>query len=104
MSDHLVIVDANYPGLALDLTRNIKDVSTKPIKLVIDTHHHPDHLYGNSIFTRLGATTLAHGGVLEELKRYEPEMWRGVAKGRKNDHGPNHNIPQASTQNNLHRP
>jgi hypothetical protein len=38
MSDYLVIVDANYPGLALDLVQNIKDISAKPIKLVIDTH------------------------------------------------------------------
>lgn len=83
MSDHLVIVDANYPGLALDLVREIQAYSTKPIKLVIDTHHHPDHLYGNPIYTRLGATTIAHIGVLDELKRFEPEMWRSVSKARK---------------------
>jgi glyoxylase-like metal-dependent hydrolase (beta-lactamase superfamily II) len=83
MGDHLVVIDANYPGLALDLVRDIKDVSTKPIKLVIDTHHHPDHLYGNHVFTRLGAKTIGHVGILEELKRYEPDMWRGVAKTRK---------------------
>lgn len=83
MSDHLVVVDANYPGLALDLVRDIQAKWTKPIKLVIDTHHHPDHLYGNPIFTRLGATTIGHVGILDELKRYEPDMWRGVAKVRK---------------------
>jgi len=83
MSDHLVIVDANYPGLALDLVRSIKEVSDRPIQLVIDTHHHPDHLYGNHVFTRLGAKTIGHVGILEELKRYEPDMWRGVAKARK---------------------
>jgi len=83
MSDHLVIVDANYPGLALDLVREIQGRWTKPIKLVIDTHHHPDHLYGNHIFTRLGATTIGHIGILEELKRYEPDMWRSVVKARR---------------------
>jgi glyoxylase-like metal-dependent hydrolase (beta-lactamase superfamily II) len=83
MNDHLVVVDANYPGLALDLVRDIQGKFTKPIKLVIDTHHHPDHLYGNLVFTKLGATTIAHAGVLDELKRYEPEMWRSVAKARK---------------------
>jgi glyoxylase-like metal-dependent hydrolase (beta-lactamase superfamily II) len=83
MNDHLVVVDANYPGLALDLVRDIQGKFTKPIKLVIDTHHHPDHLYGNLVFTKLGATTIAHTGVLDELKRYEPEMWRSVAKARK---------------------
>jgi cyclase len=83
MSDHLVLVDANYPGPALDLLRDVQAKWTKPIKLVIDTHHHPDHLSGNHVFTRLGATTIGHAGILEELKRYEPEMWRGVVKARK---------------------
>jgi len=30
------------------------------IKFAIDTHHHRDHAYGNAVFTRMGATTIAH--------------------------------------------
>jgi len=61
----------------------VKKVSSKPIQYVIDTHHHQDHAYGNSLFTRIGATTIAYAGAFEEMKRYEPENWRRVSKVRK---------------------
>jgi glyoxylase-like metal-dependent hydrolase (beta-lactamase superfamily II) len=83
MNDSLVIVDANYPGGAQALLAELPKVSSKPIRYVIDTHHHPDHAYGNPIFTVRGATTIAHIGVLEEMRRYEPQFFQGVAKVRK---------------------
>ncbi|PYV37829.1 MAG: MBL fold metallo-hydrolase, partial [Acidobacteria bacterium] len=39
--------------------------------------------YGNPVWTKLGATTLAHVGVAEEMKRYEPKRWQEAAKQRK---------------------
>jgi glyoxylase-like metal-dependent hydrolase (beta-lactamase superfamily II) len=83
MSDHLIVVDANYPGGARAVLDDVKQVSSKPIKYVIDTHHHPDHSYGNVVFTRTGAITIGHIGVVEEMKRYEPGFWQGVARVRK---------------------
>jgi cyclase len=83
MNDYLVVVDANYPSGARALIEDVKKVSSKPIKYVIDTHHHQDHAYGNPIFTKMGAITIGHVGVVEEMKRYEPKNWRGVAKVRK---------------------
>jgi cyclase len=83
MADYLVVVDANYPSGARALIDDIKTVSTKPIKYVIDTHADADHAYGNPIFTKLGATTIAYVGALEEMKRYEPKMWRQTAGWRK---------------------
>ena len=50
------------------------------MKYVFDTHHHGDHAYGNSIWTKAGATTLAYKGVAEEMKRYEPARWQAAAK------------------------
>jgi cyclase len=83
MNDYLIVVDANYPGGARALLDDLPRMSSKPIKYVIDTHHHPDHAYGNPVFTRRGAVTLGHIGVLQEMKRYEPAMWQGVARVRK---------------------
>jgi glyoxylase-like metal-dependent hydrolase (beta-lactamase superfamily II) len=53
------------------------------VKYVFDTHHHGDHAYGNAVWTKAGATTLAYFGVAEEMKRYEPKRWQEAAKERK---------------------
>lgn len=83
MKDYLIIVDANFPSGARAAIADAKKVSSKPIKYVFDTHHHGDHLYGNPVWTQLGATTLAYVGVKEELRRYEPAGWQSTAKSRK---------------------
>lgn len=83
MSDHLVIVDANFPSGARRVMEDARKVSKKPIKFVFDTHHHGDHAYGNAVWTKMGAVTIAYNGVAEEMKRYEPKRWQDTAKGRK---------------------
>jgi len=83
MNDYLIVVDANYPGPAQMLISEVKKVFAKPIKYVIDTHSDEDHLYGNAVFTRMGAITIAHTGVLEDIERYEPVHWRRVSQVRK---------------------
>lgn len=77
MKDYLIVVDANFPSGAEAAMADIRKVSKKPVKYVFDTHHHGDHAYGNAVWTRYGATTLAHANVLEEMKRYEPKRWQG---------------------------
>jgi glyoxylase-like metal-dependent hydrolase (beta-lactamase superfamily II) len=83
MKDYLIVVDANYPSGAKALMADIKKVSSKPVKYVFDTHHHGDHAYGNPLWTKAGATTLAYKGVAEEMRRYEPARWKADAKARK---------------------
>jgi cyclase len=83
MKDYLLVVDANYPSGARAALADCKRISNKPVKYVFDTHHHGDHLYGNPVWTEMGATTLAYIGVAEELKRYEPQRWLNEAKSRK---------------------
>ncbi len=38
---------------------DIRKVSDKPIRYVVDTHYHLDHAFGNSEFARLGATIIS---------------------------------------------
>ena len=83
MKDYLIVVDANFPSGAKATMADIKKVSQKPVKYVFDTHHHGDHAYGNPVWTKAGATTLAYIGVVEEMKRYEPARWQKTAKSRK---------------------
>src|SRR3989454_667480 len=83
MKDYLIVVDANFPSGARLAMAAAKQVSSKPVKYVFDTHHHGDHAYGNPIWTEAGATTLAYKGVADEMKRYEPARWQDTAKTRK---------------------
>jgi len=82
MKDYMIVVDANYPGGAIAVMRDVKFISPKPVKYVFDTHHHGDHSYGNALWAQAGATTIAFHGVAEEMKRVEPARWLEAAKTR----------------------
>jgi cyclase len=84
MKDYLVVVDANYPGRAKELLIEVPKLSSKPVKYVVDTHAHGDHSYGNSVWTRSGATTLAYQAMLGEMDRYEPTRWL-AAEAKRDD-------------------
>ena len=38
----------------------IRQVTDKPVAFLIDTHMHPDHVFGNQVFAAAGATILGH--------------------------------------------
>lgn len=82
MKEYLIVVDANYPSGARATMEDVRRISKKPVKYVFDTHHHGDHLYGNSVWTEAGSTTLAFKEVGEELKRFEPARWMAAAQTR----------------------
>ncbi len=83
LSDSLLVVDANFPSGARRVMEDARKLSPKPVKMVFDTHHHGDHVYGNPVWTRMGAVTIAHQGVADELKRVEPGRWQSNVEHRK---------------------
>ncbi|MBS1855947.1 MAG: MBL fold metallo-hydrolase [Acidobacteria bacterium] len=82
MKDYLIVVDANFPGGAAAVLADCQRISNKPVKYVFDTHHHGDHAYGNALWTKNGAVTLAFSGVADEMQRYEPARWQDAARKR----------------------
>ena len=82
MEDYLIVVDANFPSGAKLALADARKISAKPVRYVFDTHHHADHAYGNPIWTRNGATTLAHQGVVDAMRRVEPRRWLETAAAR----------------------
>jgi len=82
MKTYLIVVDPSYPSRSKELMVEIPKLSPKPVKYVFDTHAHGDHAYGNSLWTKAGATTLGYVGVREEMARYEPQRWQTYAKTR----------------------
>ena len=57
--DYVVVIDANFPKEAGDVIAAIKKTTDKPIRYVLDTHHHGDHAYGNAVCAKAGATVIA---------------------------------------------
>jgi cyclase len=62
---------------------DIKKTTKKPIKYVLDTHHHGDHAYGNTIWAKEGAQIVAHKNAARLLKTSGPKQWEDAAKDRK---------------------
>jgi glyoxylase-like metal-dependent hydrolase (beta-lactamase superfamily II) len=59
--DGVVVIDAlGSPALAEELIAEITRVTPQPIRHVIVTHYHADHIYGLQAFKAAGATVIAH--------------------------------------------
>jgi cyclase len=58
--DTILVADTNFERNAQKLADTIAGVSPKPVRLVIDSHWHGDHIGANALFASKGAVTLAH--------------------------------------------
>jgi glyoxylase-like metal-dependent hydrolase (beta-lactamase superfamily II) len=59
--DGVVVVDAlGSPALANEMIDEIHRLTPLPIRFVIVTHYHADHIYGLQAFKAAGATIVAH--------------------------------------------
>lgn len=81
--DYVVVIDANFPKEASDVIAAIKKTTDKPIRYVLDTHHHGDHAYGNAIWAKEGAKVISSKQCARLLLTNGPEQWRQAAKDRK---------------------
>ncbi len=72
--DGVLVIDNQFASLTPKILAAIKTLSDKPIKIVMNTHHHGDHTGGNENFGKLGATIIAHDNVRKRLKEKSPEV------------------------------
>ena len=67
-SDGVVVFDAlGTPSLAFKLCKLIKGITNQPIKKVIVSHYHADHIYGLQVLKEMGAEVIAPAGAREYL-------------------------------------
>lgn len=65
----VVVFDAlATPSLAYELIRTIRGITKKPIKRVIVSHYHADHIYGLQVFEEMGAKIYAPRGAQEYIQ------------------------------------
>lgn len=66
--DGVVVIDAlGSPALAEELLAQIRRITPLPVRHVILTHYHADHIYGLQAFQAAGATVIAHRAAGEYL-------------------------------------
>jgi cyclase len=64
--EYVVVVDSLATvGLTRRFKEEIKKITDKPVRYLINTHHHGDHTYGNHVFA--GATIISHDHCRREL-------------------------------------
>jgi glyoxylase-like metal-dependent hydrolase (beta-lactamase superfamily II) len=67
-NDGVVVIDAlGSPALAEELLAQIRRITPLPVRHVILTHYHADHIYGLQAFKAAGATVIAHRAAGEYL-------------------------------------
>ena len=65
----VLVVDSLVSGKeAKRLLADIRKITDKPIRYVVDTHNHFDHTFGNSEFATLGAVIVAHDNCSENMR------------------------------------
>ena len=62
-SDALIMVDSQFAPMHDKLKAAITAISPLPVRYLIDTHFHPDHVGGNEAFQAEGATVVAQDNI-----------------------------------------
>ena len=66
-NDGSILVDDQYAPVTKKLKSLIANITDKPIKFVINTHWHPDHVGGNEKIGDTGAIIISHDNVRKRL-------------------------------------
>ncbi len=79
--DGVFLIDDQFAPLTPKIIAAVKEISDKPIRFLINTHWHGDHVGGNENLGKAGVVIVAHdnvykrmaaGGVIELLKQSYP--------------------------------
>jgi cyclase len=84
--DAVTVIDSQFKELAPGIVAEIKKITDRPIRFLINTHHHGDHVGGNEAFRQF-AMIIAHDNVRqrmlaspETIKREYPAMLENARK------------------------
>jgi len=70
--DGILLVDSQFAPLTDKLVAAIRRLSDQPIRFLVDTHVHPDHVGGNANFAKLGATIFARDQLRWRMEHPNP--------------------------------
>jgi glyoxylase-like metal-dependent hydrolase (beta-lactamase superfamily II) len=76
--DAVLVVDSFFePNTARALLGEIRKITPKPVRYVVNTHYHVDHVSGDQVFKDAGAIIVAHRNVRAWMR---PENLRMVSQ------------------------
>src|SRR5438270_3425524 len=79
--EYVLVFDANFPKEAGDVIAAVRKTTDKPIRYIVDSHHHGDHAYGNAVFAKAGATVVAQANCARLLRVNGPKEFAEAGKG-----------------------
>jgi glyoxylase-like metal-dependent hydrolase (beta-lactamase superfamily II) len=66
----LIVVDDKFPDQAAEVLAQVKKVSPLPVRYVVNSHHHADHVSGNAtVRSALGVDVIGHRNIRENFLR-----------------------------------
>jgi len=81
----VLVVDSRFaPSLAEVLLKEIRSVTDKPIRFLVNTHYHPEHTWGNEVFKREGAVIIGTDETIRDMKQYTPYYLEYYRKFKRN--------------------
>lgn len=60
------------------LLEDIRAISDKPIRYVVNTHYHLDHIFGNNVFSALGAGIISHANCDAAMREHAAGILAGA--------------------------
>jgi len=70
--DGLLLIDAQEEAGVPRLRARIAEITDKPVRYVVNTHWHFDHVGGNAVFAELGAAIIAQENTRTRLAAEQP--------------------------------
>lgn len=65
--DAVFMIDDQFAPLTDKIMAAVRELSDKPVKVLLNTHWHYDHTGGNENFGKMGATIIAHDNVYARM-------------------------------------
>lgn len=65
--DGIFMVDASFNGITDKVVATIRQFSNAPIRFLVNTHVHPDHVGGDAAFARMGVAILSRPEVRDRM-------------------------------------
>lgn len=87
--DGLLLVDDNFAVFYAQITERLRQISDKPVRIVVNTHWHPDHVENNANLSRQGALVFAHPNTrLAIMQQGQPQGAPGGGAAAANRNAP----------------
>lgn len=67
----LILVDDKYPEFVPEVLARVRDVSPLPVRYMLNSHHHADHVSGNRNIREMGIDVIAHRNIRENFLRIQ---------------------------------